>query len=211
MPVLTRRLHTYAVVAMPSAGVRLAAFAITLRRARLHGGKSVSAHVLPPPPRVGVIRSPAIAAYTGIAGSRYTDRADRTRGEESLRPISGFAVPRRAPNGRRPRARPRQRGPPETHLQKTGTTHHDSSLAIAATHASGATADTAKPLGRRRALDAGHGKVSCCLRASGDAECKERRTPGTQRAALTISFHREHLVPEKNRSAGSLEAEVRLS
>lgn len=37
------------------------------------------------------------------------DHADRTRGAESLRPLSGFAAPRRAPNGRQPRGCDRRR------------------------------------------------------------------------------------------------------
>ncbi len=49
--------------------------------------------------------TPAIAACTGIAGANVTDRALRTRGGESLRSISGFALTRRAPNGR-PSERP---------------------------------------------------------------------------------------------------------
>jgi hypothetical protein len=43
------------------------------------------------------IPTPAIAACTDIAAADVTDRADRTRGEESLRLISGFALIRRAP------------------------------------------------------------------------------------------------------------------
>lgn len=38
-----------------------------------------------------------------MANPNVTDRAERTRGDESLRSISGFAVKRRAPNGHRPR------------------------------------------------------------------------------------------------------------
>ncbi len=44
-----------------------------------------------------------IAACTSWNNSRHSDRADRTRGEESCRPISGCAVRRRASNGRRRR------------------------------------------------------------------------------------------------------------
>jgi hypothetical protein len=46
--------------------------------------------------------TPAIAACTGIAYATVTDRALRTRGGESLRSISGFALTRRAPNGHPP-------------------------------------------------------------------------------------------------------------
>jgi len=51
-------------------------------------GNRPSAHCLAPPPRVGATPSTAIAACTDIAGAHVTDRAERTRGDESLRPIS---------------------------------------------------------------------------------------------------------------------------
>jgi hypothetical protein len=62
-----------------------------------HGGKSASAHALPLPPRVVLVRPTTIAACTDSGDSTVTDRASRTRGDESLRPISGCAKRRRAP------------------------------------------------------------------------------------------------------------------
>jgi hypothetical protein len=58
-----------------------------------------------------LMRTTSIAAYTAIADSFGTDRADRTRGDESLRSTSGCAVRRRAPNGRRCPASPRSSRP----------------------------------------------------------------------------------------------------
>jgi hypothetical protein len=52
--------------------------------------------------------TPAIVACTFSGDSSATDHAERTRGEESVRAISGFAVWRRAPNGRRSPACPRR-------------------------------------------------------------------------------------------------------
>jgi hypothetical protein len=60
-------------------------------------GNRALAHILPLPPRVGVMPTPDSAACTVGPDSNGTDRAERTRGAASRRPISGCAVRRRAP------------------------------------------------------------------------------------------------------------------
>ena len=79
-------------------------------RPATHGGKSASARTLPLTARVGVFRSTSGVACTAMGNSTVSDHADQTRADESLRPISGFAVSRRAPNVRHPRPRPRRLG-----------------------------------------------------------------------------------------------------
>jgi len=54
--------------------------------------KSLFARPLSPPPRVVANAYVATAACTGEACSAFTDRASRTRGDESLRSISGDVV-----------------------------------------------------------------------------------------------------------------------
>jgi hypothetical protein len=61
-----------------------------------HGGKSGLARTLPLAPRVGARSTSVIAACTVFQNSIAMDRAELTRGEESHRPISGFAVKHRA-------------------------------------------------------------------------------------------------------------------
>jgi hypothetical protein len=57
----------------------------------------------------GLVPTTSGVAYSASATPRGTDHAARTRVSESLRVTSGFAVQRRAPNGRRQPASPRPR------------------------------------------------------------------------------------------------------
>ena len=68
--------------------------------------KSLFARPLSPPPRVVANAYVATAAGTGEACSAFTDRASRTRGDESLRSISGDVVGRLRRSAGRP-TRPR--------------------------------------------------------------------------------------------------------